>query len=59
METAGDRWWPFLGGTYVLQGIKRVRGMRLIMPTWRDRRAAARALATVSPRAQKDKAAGQ
>jgi SAM-dependent methyltransferase len=59
METAGDRWWPFLGGVYVLQGIKRVRGMRLIMPTWRERRAAARALATVSPRAQKDKAAGQ
>ena len=56
MEAAGDRWWPFLGGVYVLQGVKRVQGMRLIMPTWRDRRAAARALATVNPRAQKDAA---
>jgi SAM-dependent methyltransferase len=56
MEAAGDRWWPFLGGTYVLQGIKRVRGMRLIMPNWRDRRAAARALSTVSTRVQKNRA---
>jgi SAM-dependent methyltransferase len=59
IEAAGDRWWPFLGGAYVLQGIKRVHGMRLIMPTWRDRRAAARALSTVSPRAQKRRASGQ
>jgi len=33
--------------------------MRLIMPAWRDRRAAARALAAVSPRAQKDRSTGQ
>jgi SAM-dependent methyltransferase len=59
MEAAGDRWWPFLGGTYVLQGIKRVHGMRLIMPTWRDRSAAARALATVSTRTQKHSASDE
>jgi len=47
IESAGDRWWPFLGGTYVLQGVKRVHGMRLITPKWSDRRAAARAVASV------------
>lgn len=56
MENAGRRWWPFLGGAYVLQGIKRVRGMRLITPAWNDRKAAARALGAVSPRAQKNRA---
>lgn len=54
MEPAGDRWWPFLGGTYVLQAVKRVHGMRLIMPSWRERRARARALAPVAQRARKE-----
>jgi SAM-dependent methyltransferase len=36
MEKAGDRWWPMAGGVYFLQAVKRVRGMRLIMPNWRD-----------------------
>jgi len=34
MEKAGDRWWPYLGAVYVVQAIKRVRGMRLIGPAW-------------------------
>jgi SAM-dependent methyltransferase len=34
MEPAGDRWWPFLGAVYIVQAIKRVRGMRLIGPAW-------------------------
>ena len=37
METAGDRWWPIAGGVYFLQAVKRVRGVRLIMPKWSDR----------------------
>jgi SAM-dependent methyltransferase len=32
MEKIGDRWWPFLGGVYIVQAIKRVRGMTLIGP---------------------------
>lgn len=32
MEKAGDRWWPSLGGVYILQAIKRVRGMTLVGP---------------------------
>lgn len=34
MELAGDRWWGFYGGIYLLRAIKRVRGMRLIGPAW-------------------------
>ncbi len=30
MEAAGDRWWPVLGGVYLLVAVKRVRGMRLV-----------------------------
>jgi SAM-dependent methyltransferase len=37
MEAAGDRWWPFGGAIYFLQAIKRVPGMRVIIPGWRDR----------------------
>lgn len=48
MELAGNRWWPYGGGTYIIQAIKRVHGMRLIMPSWRDRMARAKSLATVT-----------
>ncbi|RPI45509.1 MAG: class I SAM-dependent methyltransferase [Betaproteobacteria bacterium] len=35
MDSAGDRWWPFAGGVYLMQAVKRVRGMRVITPSWR------------------------
>jgi SAM-dependent methyltransferase len=44
METAGERWWSFAGGVYLLRAIKRVRGMRLIMPAWNAAKAQAKAL---------------
>jgi SAM-dependent methyltransferase len=47
MDAAGDRWWPIAGGVYFLQAVKRVRGMRLIMPKWSDRLAAKKDLAPV------------
>jgi SAM-dependent methyltransferase len=34
MEPAGDRWWAVGGAVYLLQAIKRVRGMRLLTPAW-------------------------
>ena len=47
MEPAGRRWWPMAGGTYFLMAVKRVQGMRLITPAWRDKaRAGQRAVAT-------------
>jgi SAM-dependent methyltransferase len=40
LDAAGDRWWPFAGGVYLLQAVKRVRGMRVITPSWRPAMAA-------------------
>ncbi|RJG01502.1 class I SAM-dependent methyltransferase [Noviherbaspirillum sedimenti] len=39
MEAAGERWWPYLGAVYMVQAIKRVKGMRLIGPAWTQRSA--------------------
>jgi len=50
MEKAGARWWPVTGGIYVVRAVKRVHGMRLITPAWRQERARRRALAPVSNR---------
>ena len=47
MEAAGDRWWPIAGGVYFLHAVKRVRGMRVIMPMWREQLARRRNLAVV------------
>jgi SAM-dependent methyltransferase len=47
MELAGTRWWPIAGAVYMVQAIKRVPGMRVIMPAWRERKARAKALAPV------------
>ena len=30
MERAGARWWPILGGAYVVRAVKRVPGMRVV-----------------------------
>lgn len=48
MEAAGDRWWSFAGGVYLLRAIKRVRGMRLILPAWRQKKVPRKALSTVT-----------
>ncbi len=36
MEAAGDRWWAMGGGVYFIKAVKRVQGMRLITPNWRE-----------------------
>lgn len=41
MEKAGDRWWPYLGAVYIVQAIKRIKGMRLIGPVWKNKPASA------------------
>lgn len=51
MEAAGDRWWPIAGGVYFLHVVKRVRGMRVIMPKWREE-AARRPNLSVVPKTQ-------
>ena len=57
MENAGDRWWPIAGGVYFLHVIKRVRGMRIIMPRWREQVARRRNLAVVPDAQSNDHAA--
>jgi hypothetical protein len=48
MEAAGDRWWGFAGGIYLIRAVKRVRGMRLIMPTWNQAKVPGKALGAVT-----------
>lgn len=43
LDQAGARWWPILGAVYVFVAVKRVRGMRLLGPSWKPRRVAASA----------------
>jgi SAM-dependent methyltransferase len=50
MEKAGERWWPICGSVYVVRAVKRVAGMRLVTPAWRDRRVAKKSLAPVTQR---------
>ena len=55
MERAGGRWWPFLGAVYIVQAIKRVRGMRLIGPAWSRQPAAGRRTVPATNRIHKHK----
>lgn len=57
MEKAGDRWWPIGGGMYFLQAIKRVRGIRLIMPRWGERASAKKRLVAAPERVREQDAA--
>jgi hypothetical protein len=34
----GRRCWPVCGATWIMHGIKRVQGVRLIQPNWREKR---------------------
>ena len=51
MDRAGPRWWPVLGAGYLLHGVKRVHGMRLITPQWRGTKATAKRLSPIAQRA--------
>ncbi len=48
MDSAGERWWPIFGAVYFLVAVKRVRGMRLLEPAWKARKAPAAAPAAVA-----------
>ena len=54
MEKAGARWWPIMGGVYVVRAVKRVHGMRVVTPAWRQERARRRALAAMPQRSHKE-----
>ena len=48
MDKAGGRWWPIFGAVYFLVAVKRVRGMRLLEPAWKTRKAVPSAPAVVA-----------
>jgi SAM-dependent methyltransferase len=48
MDAAGERWWPIFGAVYFLAAVKRVRGVRLLEPAWKARRAPATAPAAIA-----------
>ncbi len=48
IEAIGYRWWSFAGGVYLLCAVKRVHGMRLILPGWKQARSARKGLSIVS-----------
>ncbi len=49
METAGQRWWPILGGVYLLMATKRVPGGRFLSSrAWRTVRSPATATAPIA-----------
>ena len=50
LDRAGPRWWSGCGADYMLHGVKRVQGMRLITPKWREERRGAKALSPVAQR---------
>jgi SAM-dependent methyltransferase len=50
MEPAGDRWWAIGGAVYMLQAVKRVRGMRIITPAWQEKAAREKPLAAAAKR---------
>jgi SAM-dependent methyltransferase len=56
LETAGERWWPYLGAVYMVHAIKRVKGMRIIGPALskRGQRAAQAVPATNSVHTNKE-----
>lgn len=54
MEKAGDRWWPYLGAVYMVQAIKRVKGMRLIGPAFTRRPVASGHAVPAANRANRD-----
>lgn len=54
MDRAGDRWWPALGAVYIVQAIKRVKGMRLIGPVWKRQTAKAGKGVAVTNRIRKE-----
>ncbi|GAA4329008.1 methyltransferase domain-containing protein [Pigmentiphaga soli] len=50
LEHAGERWWPFAGGLYVLSAIKRTAGLRIIGPAWKTQKPARSAAAVATTR---------
>jgi SAM-dependent methyltransferase len=51
-ESFGDRFWPICGAFYLVSGVKRVRGMRLLGPAWQRGRVRGARAAIAAPTTQ-------
>ena len=54
IESAGERWWPYFGAAYIVQAIKRVKGMHLIGPAWKNKKVLVPHAVPVTNRHHKD-----
>lgn len=52
LDRVGARWWPVLGASCLVHGIKRVSGTRMILPQWRRARPAAKRLSAATQRSR-------
>ncbi|SFC36600.1 Methyltransferase domain-containing protein [Polaromonas sp. OV174] len=59
MDAAGERWWPIFGAVYFLTAVKRVRGMRLLEPSWKTRKVPAAAPSAVANKESADRSGPQ
>lgn len=53
MENLGQQWWPYLGAIYMVQAVKRVKGMHLIGPVRKRKSILSVSPVAVSNRAKK------
>lgn len=59
LEKAGNRWWPYLGALYIVQAIKRVKGMRLVGPAWQKQGSRVRQAVPVTQRMKNQNSHGK
>jgi len=55
MDSVGARSWPFFGAVYFMVAVKRVRGMHVLGPSWKPRRAAASPVAVAQKPSMRQK----
>ena len=48
LDHVGKRCWPVCGAVWIMHGLKRVQGVRLIQPNWREKRTRAESLPAVA-----------
>ena len=57
IDPIGEQWWPIFGAAYFVVAVKRVHGMRLMEPSWRNAPQPNAATVPVAHRAHSDSAA--
>jgi SAM-dependent methyltransferase len=55
MDRAGSLWWPIFGAVYFIVAVKRVRGMKLLGPAWKNSKALASAPVSIANKAHQNK----